>query len=253
MRTLPSLLFVSLLLAGCGGGGSQPGGGTAAPAAKGTATVSVAWPARSGARFVPVSSNSVVVTLSLNGVQAAQQTVPRPADGATTSTAGFTGLVYGTYTVNIDAKPNADGTGTAQAKGATSMVVTEDAPGVASVSLATTVANLTILPLTFSKNQTAVATVGATDANGATVLLAVGDATETITWSADKVANTLGAMVDAVTLSAQTGTSVTLTGVHSGTTQVHATPGLGLATPLVGSATVTVNAIADGTGTVTVS
>lgn len=248
-KTAPLLL--ALLLAGCGGGGSSHGG-TATPAAKGTATVSIAWPARS-ARFVPVASNSVVVTLSLDGVQSGQQTLPRPTDDASTATATFTGLAYGDYVVTLAAYPNADGSGNAQATGAASLPVTEDAPGVANVSLTTTVANLSILPLAFRKNQTAVATVGATDAAGNTVLLAVGDATEGITWSADPIPNTLGAMVDAVTFSSQTGTSVTLTGVHSGTTQVHATLGLGLATPLVGSGKVYVIAIPDGTGTVTVS
>lgn len=251
MRAPVLLLLSPLLLVGCGGGGSSHSGGVATPEAKGVATVSIAWPARTG-RFVPVASNSIVVSLSLNGVAKGQQVVPRPTNGGTT-TATFTDLAYGTYTASLAAYPTDDGLGTPQAGGAASLTVAEDAPGTASVSLATTVASLSVLPVSLEKNGTATVSVGAMDADGATVLLAVGDAAETIVWSADKVPNSLGAMVDAVALSAQTGTSITLTGVHSGTTQVHAALGLGLATPLVGNGTVTVKALADGSGMVTVS
>ena len=251
MRKATSLLLaLPFLLAGCGGGGSShSSGGTTAPEAKGAATVSIDWPARIG-KFVPLASNGVVVALSQNGARVGQQILARPTDGVTRSTATFTGLSSGTYTADLAAYPNVDGSGIAQARGTASLTVADDAPGVASASMTTTVASLSILPVTFDKHGAATATVGAKDASGATVLLAVGDASETVSWSADKVPNSLGAMVDALTLSAVTGTSVTLTGVHSGTTQIHAhLPELGL----TATGAVTVNAIADGTGMVTIS
>lgn len=255
MRTSLPLFLASLLLAGCGGGGGSshpsPGGGTTVPEAKGTATVSVAWPARG--KFVPLSSNSVVVALSMNGASVAQQTLARPSDGSTNSTATFTGLAYGKYAVALAAYPKANGTGTAQATGAASMTVTEDVPGSTGVSLATTVASIAILPVAFDKNATAAVSVGATDAQGNTVLLAVGTASEAVAWSIDPVVNSLGATVPAATLSSTTGATITLTGVHSGTTQIHASVSLGLPAPLTATGTVTVNAIADGSGTVTVS
>lgn len=262
MRTPAPLLLAILLLAGCGGGGSSHSGGTSggstsggdgtANAAQGTATVTIKWPTRA-ARFVPLSSNGVVVTLSLDGVQAGRQVLARPADGTTSSTATFTGLRYGAYAVSLAAVPNADGTGVPQAEGATTLKVKEDGSASASVSLVTTVAALTIVPVAFDKNATATVSVGAIDAQGDAVLLAVGAASEAVTWSIDPVVDSLGRTVPAATLSSTTGATITLTGVHSGATQLHVSVGLGLSNLLIASGAVTVNAIADGTGTVTVS
>lgn len=241
----PALLLAPfvLLLAGCGGGGSSHSGGGATPAALGTATVSVAWPDRPG-RLVPTTSNSVVVTLA-KGTAVLTQTVPRP-DAGGTSTASFSGLAYGAYRVTVRAFPTADGTGTAQAAGAGGLTVAEGVPGSASVALASTVAALTLAPnpLAFDKGTTATATVSATDASGAIVLLSVGDATEPLTWSVDAPAN--------ATL-ATSGLSANLTGIHSGSANLRVSMVVDDAgTVKTATAPITVNAIADGTGTVTV-
>lgn len=255
MRTRVAFLVLpALLLAGCGGGGSgspSSGGGVTASSKNGTAKISVVWPARN-ARFMPLASNSIVVNLLQNGVQKGSQIVVRPTDGSPSS-ATFTGLAYGAYTTALAAYPSTDGTGVAQATGSAPLTVSEDVPGNSTVSMTTTVASIAIVPLTVNKAGSATLSVGATDAQGNVVLLQAGNVSEAVAWTADKIQNSLGQMVDAVSLSSNSGASVTLTGVHSGTTQVHATVSLGGTSPLTATGSVTVNAIADGTGTVTIS
>ena len=228
-----SLVLASLLLAGCGGGGGSSS--PSSQSARGTATVSIVWPT-SEARFVPLSANSVFISLSLGGRTVASKTVARPATGTS-----FDGLVYGTYDVAIAALPTTDGTGTPQALGNAQMTVTEDVPGAVDVSLATTVSTIEILPITIDKRQNAIVRVTAKDAANAIVLLSTDAGTEQIAWS-----------VDSATIASVTGTgpTATLQGLHSGTTTVRAS--LSLGTTLDSSAAVTINAIADGTGTVTV-
>ena len=232
-KTLPILALLPLL-AGCGGGS----GGSATPApARGTATVRIAWPP-SEARFVPASAKSVVVTLLKNGTPLGTRTIARP-DSSTT----FDGLAYTAYEVSIAAYPTADGTGTAQATGNAQMRVTEDAPGSASVSLATTVAAIGILPIQIDKRTSTDVRITATDGGGATVLLSTDAGSEQVAWT-----------VDAPTVAQVEGTGPTtkLTGLHSGTTTVRASLSLG-STVLTSTAPVTINVVNDGAGTVTVS
>lgn len=243
MKIPLSLVSLAALAAvGCGGGGSSHSG-TATDAALGRATVTVAWPDRPG-RLVPTAASSVVVALT-KGTAVLTQTVARPAGGGT-SAAAFTGLAYGKYAVGVKAYPSTDGSGVAQAAGTGGLTVTEDLPGKASVALASAVSTLTLTPnsLAFDKGTSATATVSATDASGAIVLLSANGATEPLAWSVDAPAN--------ATL-ATSGPIATLTGVHSGSATLRVTMVVDDAGHVVtGTAPVAVNAIADGTGTVTV-
>ena len=109
--------FLSLLpLAGCGGGGSFHNS-SAASRAKGVVAVSLKWPAAT--RVIPISSQSVKITLvrtpaSVVPVPPQILTRPDPAQSVI-STANFTNLEVGNYTVTVTAYPNPDGTGVAQA------------------------------------------------------------------------------------------------------------------------------------------
>ena len=240
-----ALAFV--LLAGCGGGGSSHHGPGNPVANDGRVSIAFAWPARNG-RFIPLSANSVVVSLLQNGVPKGQALAVRPGAGASNARADFSGLAYGAYDVSMKAYPTADGTGVAQAEGLARIAVGEGAPATASVSLGTTVASLTILPVSLDKLQGASVSVAAKDKDGNTVLLAIGDDSEAVTWSLDPPAG--GVAVG--TLTASTGPTVGLTATHSGTTTIRASVNLGGATPVTATGSVTVNAIADGTATVTV-
>lgn len=237
---LHSLALLALLAAGCGGGSSSP-----SPAKTDTryGVLTVRWPDRG--RLIPLASNSLVATLFQNGQAVASQTVIRPdGSGANTTQTTFSGLAYGSYTLDVRAYPAADGTGTAQAVGAGTMTVTEDQPGAATVALASTVAHLSIVPAVLDKGATLAVDASATDADGNVVLLSAGDGEEALTWS------TLDTHFATVT---GTGPTATLKGVHSGATTVTATLKTTDAGATVSTtAPVTVNVVNDGTGTVTI-
>ena len=240
MKSIPLALVSLFVLAGCGGGGSSHSDGPATPAVKsGTATLTVKWPTEG--RQIPLAANSLVATLKLNGAAVATRTLARPAPTAT-----FTGLAYGTYTVDVKAYPTADGSGVAQATGLGTAVVTEDAPGAAGVALASTVAHLAITPaaLRFPKGSSTTLAVSATDADGNIVLLAAGGGTETVAWTLDAATN--------ATL-VPTGLTATLTGVHSGAATVTASMVVDDAGSLAtATAATTVTPIDDGSTTVTI-
>ena len=238
MRKSFPILALLPLLAGCGGGGSSSS--SPAPSGQGRASVTVAWPARG--RFVPLAANSVVVELDLNGVKT-RKTLARSGDGASLGTASFTNLRYGAYAVIVKAYPTDDGSGVAQASGLGAMTVTEDVPGSAAVSLATTVETVSILPAAFDKGQTATLGISAKDENGAIVLLESGGA-EVASWT------TTSSLIEFQ--GPTEGPTVRVKGLHSGVAAVRATLTLG-GDVFAATANVTVNAIDDGTGTVTIS
>jgi hypothetical protein len=103
-----SILLVSLLLVGCGGG-SPSSHGTA-----GRATFNILWPNRS--RLIPAASNSIRINIKRGATVTTTRLVPRPAEGGT-STVTFDSLPVGTLTAIAAAYPQADGSGTVQAQG----------------------------------------------------------------------------------------------------------------------------------------
>jgi hypothetical protein len=204
-------LFViasAFILFGCGGGGSP----TVVKSTNGTASLIIKWPSR--ARLIPLTSNSVTVSLSQNGKVVTTQTVSRPLSSPT-STVTFTDLNYGTFAVSATSFPNSDGTGIAQATGAGTLTETPGTPGTVTVSMASTVATLTVTPksIVCYKGMTTTLTASAQDSLGEIVLLAVGSAQEALTWSTtdSSIATVSG-----------TGPTATLTGVDQGTTTVTA-------------------------------
>src|SRR5258706_8796866 len=80
----------------------------------GRVAITIRWPDRS--RLIPLASNSIVVALKRGAQTLASQTLPRPANGNTT-TADFNGIKTGSLTLVATAYPNADGTGVGQAMG----------------------------------------------------------------------------------------------------------------------------------------
>ena len=208
-----SLLLLSLLVAGCGGGG---GGHSSAPVARGgRATLRVRWPKATDARLIPLAAASVTITiLRPDGGTPLTKTLARPADGGT-STTTVAGLPYGDLPVRVEAFPNADGTGAAQARGAGNVLVGEDAPGEVSIALDSTVASLAVSPdpVALGIGSTATLTASARDAAGVLVLLSANGRGERLVWSVDdaSVAKVEG-----------DGPTATLTGLAGGATRVSA-------------------------------
>ena len=129
-------LMALLTFVGCGGGDSKV---SSSSGAIGRASVKLEWP--KSTRLVPVSSNSVKITVTKNGTKVAEQTLPRPVLGGT-STANFTDIPVGSVLITATAFPNQDGTGTAQATASTiaSIASGENAP--VSITMASTVARI---------------------------------------------------------------------------------------------------------------
>jgi hypothetical protein len=166
----PILVVVVLIasivfgLAGCGGGSSP------ASSLLGDAKVSVDWPAPT--RLIPAAANSVKITIT--GPTGAQsQVVSRPAAVASQTTPIlFTGVPIGDYTVLAEAFPTTNGTGIAQASGVATLTVTQGNTSTFSITLDSTVTNLTISPLTNPViNVAQTHTVSATDSTARLVLV----------------------------------------------------------------------------------
>ncbi len=202
-------LALSLLLVGCGG---SNGGSSAKAHAK--ATLKVIWPSRDG-RLIPLAANSVTVSLSDHGTVVAQATVARPTIG-NSSENDFSDLSVGTFDVSVKAFPTTDGSGTAQAAGAGTMVTNADTPAVVNVSLVSTASTISIAPATprVGKGTSQTLTASAQDASGNIVLLSAGGGTESLVWSTDN------ASVATVT---GNGPTATLNGLTAGTVHVSAT------------------------------
>lgn len=204
----PLLVASLILVSGCAGhsGGSRAHG-------RGKAAIRVLWPDRN--RLIPNAANSIKVTLSQNGTVVKTQTIARPATGATQSEADFDDLPYGQMDVSIQAFPSTDATGVAQASGAGVLSVTSGPATPITVSLASTVATLSISPATahLAPGGTLLLNAIAKDASNNIVLLAANGGQEVLNWSVSGTGS--------VTL-AGTGPTVTLTGGNTGPVTVTA-------------------------------
>jgi hypothetical protein len=128
------------------------------------------WPSRT--RLIPAAANSIVAELKRGGATVASQTLARPVSGDTT-TATFEHLKVGTLTLEAAAYPNANGSGTAQAFGASQVNVVAGQSSTVTLSMASTVHHLDLAPQnpTVGVGGTVQLSVTARDASGAVVLL----------------------------------------------------------------------------------
>ena len=138
LRAAATVIAVAFAMAGCGSGGRSPAADSA-----GSAVVSVRWPDRG--RLIPLAANSIRVTFSLAGTVLQSKTVARPASG-NTSTVTFDGLKVGTLTLTAAAYPNADATGTAQAGGTASVVITSGQTANVGLTMQSTVDRMELTP-----------------------------------------------------------------------------------------------------------
>jgi hypothetical protein len=140
-------LFGTAGISGCGGGSSSSA--PAIASSLGRATITLQWPERSttASRVIPVGANSIRVVFSQNGTEAQTQLLTRPSgSGALTSTASFTDLPQGDYTVTATAYPNTDGTGVMQAQATASTTITTGQLTRVGLTLGSTVDRIAILP-----------------------------------------------------------------------------------------------------------
>lgn len=156
-----ALLTVLAALAGCGGTTSS---------AEGRAVMTVVWPART--RLIPAAANSITAVLKRDTVVVASQTVARPVSGDSTTTT-FEHMKVGALTLEVTAYPNADGTGTAQARGSSPVTVTAGQTSTVTMTMASTVHHLEMSPAAPSVAMGATLQLGVTakDSAGAVVLL----------------------------------------------------------------------------------
>jgi hypothetical protein len=185
-RRTTRIVALGLLTAACGGNSHLSSPQSPSTQLNGEATLKVIWPVRT-TRLIPNATNSLVVTLSQNGKAVATQTIARPASGASSTSTSFTDLPYGNLQVSINAYPSSNGTGVAQATGAGVLAVSPGVSAAVTVSLASTVSNLTLAPsmnsITAGQTESIVAT--AYDSSGNIVLLSAGGGTDVLSWSSD--------------------------------------------------------------------
>ncbi|HZP84752.1 MAG TPA: NHL repeat-containing protein [Chthonomonadaceae bacterium] len=186
MKLCIRILILGLLcglLAGCGGSSHQLTGASRG----GRASFTIRWPDRSrSSRVIPLTSQSIKVSILQNGNVYTSQLVARPTTGNTT-TVSFTDLPLGALTATATAYPNADGTGTAQAAGSvplniqagqtTSVTLSMDST-IVSVALSLSTLNLALNQGTI---QSASITATARDADGNIVLISP----QELGWASD--------------------------------------------------------------------
>ena len=133
-RPFAAALLVAM--AGCGGFG-------AGPEPSGSASFRVDWPERS--RLIPVTCDSIKVTVRNGATIVVSRVLARPAIGGSSSTA-FNGLAAGDLTVEAVAYPSTDGTGTAQAQAAAPLRITGGQTTPITVTMASTITTIEITP-----------------------------------------------------------------------------------------------------------
>lgn len=130
-----ALALTLALTGGCGGGGglrSPLTNNGSSSRARGSVSLAIQWPERDSTRVVPRRAESIKITLTRTAPGATVQPVPariltRPAAGQPLVTqTTFANLELGTYTVEVVAFPNADGTGTPLAQKITTSVLVND-------------------------------------------------------------------------------------------------------------------------------
>ena len=194
-----SLAACIALLSGCGGGG-LPGlnrlttqnasqNTVQTPSRAGQVSLTVMWPLRT--RLIPAASNSIQVSLNRGSTTLLTQLLTRPTTG-NTSSVSFTNVAPGNYSLAAVAYPNVNGSGIAQAQGASALTVIAGQTVPVTVNMASTIASLTLTPnpLTLGAGTTYPLTPTAKDSANNIVLLTAGK----LTWSSN---NTNAATVDA--------------------------------------------------------
>ncbi len=187
---LPALTFLVCMLAcslltGCGGSHSSGLAGAPSspspvtPAAGGQVRLAILWPALPAAasgsvtpRLIPAAANSIVVTIT-GPSNPSPQTLTRPSQGQSlTTTASFTNLIAGTYTVAAAAHPNVDGTGTAQAQASAPFTISAGQTVPLGLTLGSTIARVAVTPTpaSVSVEQTVPLAATAFDSAGNIVL-----------------------------------------------------------------------------------
>lgn len=182
MRQRPSALALSLLSAGlialygCGGSNSPTSTAAAGPS---EFRVVIQWPDESDGRLLPSAAASVRVDLSSAAGVNLSQTAARPPDPATESVLTFNQqfTVGDTLTLVATAFPNADATGTAQARGTQVVAVpAQTTPLDVRITMASTVNSFALSPDfdSLEVGEQVPITATALDSQGAMVLLKPG-------------------------------------------------------------------------------
>ncbi len=195
---------------GCGGSGSGSSLSSTTAHAKSKAIIAITWPARTAkdAKLIPEASNSIVITFFQGATVVSTQTIVRPTTSLTTSTT-FTNLPVGQLTVEADAKPDADGTGTTQATASTTTTIVAGQTTSVSIDMASTISTLAITDADTSVavGSTTNLALAAYDSSDNVVLLS----SSTITWTS------------ATTSVATVSSTGVVTGVAAGTSVITAT------------------------------
>lgn len=163
MRT--AVFFIALAtvaLSGCGGGNTTAG-------AAGRATFTIIWPKPS--RLIPAASNSIRVEMLRNNVVVGSQLAARPTGGGP-ATVSFNDLPLTTLTARARAYPQADGTGVIQASGTVPVTTLSGKTVHFTLTMASTVATISLTAPALLVGQQAPMQVTARDASSAVVLLA---------------------------------------------------------------------------------
>ncbi len=210
--------LISGLLSGCGSsGGQSPSPVSTAPTstATGKATLSVRWPASANSRLIPFAANSIYVRLTAtDGTRLfGDALLVRPQNGGT-ATASFDRLPLGPLTVAASALPNADGTGVAQAGAQTAAVIVAGQVTPISLTLASTISEVTVSPATANLvlGQKITATATAKNAAGEVVLISP----STLSWTSSAPASATVDAAGLVTGVAVGSATITATEIESG-------------------------------------
>ncbi|MBB6053211.1 hypothetical protein [Armatimonas rosea] len=164
-RQFLSLTALSLLSAGCGGGGSL-----VPEASTGRATIQILWPARGTTRLIPLLALSILVVIQRpDGSELERRVLDRPAVGDI-STTTFTALPSGTLNVVATAFPEQGGLGIAQARGTAEAVIRTNTTTPLTLTMGTTITRLEVIPSQLIQNETVFLRVTPRDASGNVVL-----------------------------------------------------------------------------------
>lgn len=209
MLLIVACLLWSTFLPGCGNS-SQTAPSSQKTFARGSISLTVYWP-KPLTRLIPSATDHIDVAVTYHNQTLAQQSVVRPSDGSS-SVALFHDIVADAVTITATAFPKTELSQTALARGSVVVTVNPNASTQASLSLDSTVHQLTLTATNaaLQPGATLPISIGAHDNGGAIVLLQ----DTNVVWSSDNPT------VATVTTS---GTTATLTGVSAGTAHITAT------------------------------
>lgn len=162
--------LLTLLTGGCGGG-ARP----SIPQSAGTGRASfvVKWPGSSSgtSRLVPAASSSIKVALRRGDTTLGERILLRPAEGGETP-ATFENLPIGDVVATASAHPDAEGSGTAQARGSVALTIEPDTTAQVRLTMGSTIERLQITSSapSISLGGTVELTAAALDAAGSVVL-----------------------------------------------------------------------------------